>query len=264
MPIVVFENLEVGLYRFLLQVWTNTNDFSQDTVHVHVHSSLNNKPFSKEESYSLTDEMDIQDSLIQIELDIDPVSFTEIKKQKFLEKFQQYLYNPEFKLKRPSFILVSTKISTKLKKSTVLVEFLVVENELDDSNGSAYNTALINLTNSFVLKENQKLVKTSNLIKALRSTQEKPSILSLLLLPLTNNDIATSPYKSLDFLDIRVHDIVQPTCNTQKYTRGFNCSSHGKCDKFSHKCICDKYWMPNLYMYYMENKSDLTNGSNCG
>jgi hypothetical protein len=260
LPIVVFENLEAGLYRFLLQVWTNTNDFSQDTVHVHVHSSLSNKPFSKEESYSLTDEMDIQDSLIQIELDIDPVSFTEIKKQSFLKNFQEYIQQPEFKMKQPSLIFVGTKISTKLKKSNVLVEFLVVENEFIDSNGSA----IISLANNFVLKENQKLVKTSNLIKALRSKQEKPSILSLFLLPLTNNDIATSPYESLDFLGISIHDIVQPTCNTQKYTRGFNCSSHGKCDKFSHKCICDKYWMPNLYMYYMENKSDLTNGSNCG
>ena len=256
----MYENLETGIYRFLLQVWTNAGDFSQDTVHVQVHSSIDEKPFSKEESNSFANEIDLQNNLVQIELDIDPSSFTERKKQSFLRNLQEYIQQPEFKLKQPTLIVVSSKISTKLKKSNVLIEFLVVENSVLDSNA----TLITSLANDFALNEKQKLVKTSNLIKTLRSKRENPSILSLFLLPLTNNETPSSSYESLDFLGINVLDIVQPTCNSQKYTRGYNCSSHGKCDKFSHKCICDNYWMPNLYMYYVENKSDLTNGSNCG
>lgn len=248
------------MYRFLLQVWTNTDDFSQDTVHVYVHSSLDDKAISKEETNSFANEVDLQNNLIQIELDIDPSSFTEKKKLLFLQNFREYIKEPEFKLKNPTLIIVSTKVSTKLKKSNVLIEFLVIENDFINSN----NSLITNLANEFALNENQKLVNTNNLIKILRSKRENPSILNLLPVPLTNNETPVTPYESLEFLGLNILDIVQPTCNSQKYTRGFNCSSHGKCDKFSHKCICDKYWMPNLYMYYIENKSDLTNGSNCG
>jgi len=229
-------------------------------VHVYVHSSLDDKAISKEETNSFANEVDLQNNLIQIELDIDPSSFTEKKKLLFLQNFREYIKEPEFKLKNPTLIIVSTKVSTKLKKSNVLIEFLVIENDFINSN----NSLITNLANEFALNENQKLVNTNNLIKILRSKRENPSILNLLPVPLTNNETPVTPYESLEFLGLNILDIVQPTCNSQKYTRGFNCSSHGKCDKFSHKCICDKYWMPNLYMYYIENKSDLTNGSNCG
>ncbi len=157
----MYENLETGIYRFLLQVWTNSGDFSQDTVHVQVHSSIDEKPFSKEESNSFANQIDLQNNLFQIELDIDLSSFTERRKHSFLRNLQEYIQQLVFKLKQPTLIAVSTKISTKLKKSNVLIEFLVVENSVLDSNA----TLIASLANEFVLNENQKLVKTKEKIR---------------------------------------------------------------------------------------------------
>ena len=258
--------MEVGFYRFLLQVWTNANDFSQDTVHVYVHPYLNSPPFSidvnNKEDISPLREMDIQDSLVQIEIDMDPAKFSEKKKEAFLKNLQDLLQQPEFKLIQPTVVFVSSKVSINLKKSTVLIEILVVENDFSHKADSHFTS----ISEGFTLTEYQTLAKSSGIVKALRAKRKNPNLFGAFLQPIPNVEVVSSthPYESLELLGVKILNVIQPTSNTQKYSRGFNCSSHGKCDAFSHKCICDKYWMPNLYMYYFENKSDLTNGSNCG
>lgn len=73
------------------------------------------------------------------------------------------------------------------------------------------------------------------------------------------------PYSMLDQLEIKVLTVSKLTCTGDfNVSHQHNCSNHGKCDFNSHKCICDKYWMPNLYLYYFNYESDLTNGNNCG
>uniref|UniRef100_A0A0N5AC19 PKD domain-containing protein n=1 Tax=Syphacia muris TaxID=451379 RepID=A0A0N5AC19_9BILA len=34
-----------------------------------------------------------------------------------------------------------------------------------------------------------------------------------------------------------------------------DCSGHGSCSNFSKQCICDTYWMPNLFQYYLSGGS---------
>ena len=54
-----------------------------------------------------------------------------------------------------------------------------------------------------------------------------------------------------------VFDIIQTKCLN-------NCSDHGYCDTFTFKCVCDRYWMMNIYKYYLANTFDETYGNNCG
>jgi hypothetical protein len=211
--VAVYENLQVGFYRFLLQIWTNANSFSQDTVHVYMHSLIDaNKS------------QDLAQNLVKVQLDIDPMSFDEIKKRAFLGQLESVIQQKEFKLESPKLRHISTKVLTKSRQtSRVSIEFVAAEyKSVDKVLGSSES----------------KLVKSSYLIPLLRGSQ-------------------------LVLGGISIIDISQATCNTERFSRGFNCSFHGKCDAYSHECICDKYWMPNFYMYYFDKQHDLTNGNNC-
>lgn len=218
-PIAVYENLQVGFYRFLLQIWTNENSFSQDTVHVYIHS-LTDKDNKNH--------LDLAQNLIKIQLDSsNPTDFDETKKKSFLNKLENLIQKQDFKLKSPKVMLISTKVLTKPgKTSQVEIEFVIVEN---NDLAKSVDDDQINLES--------KLVKSSYMIPLLRKIQKEALFLS--------------------------GDISQATCNTERYSRGFNCSFHGKCDVYSHECVCDKYWMPNLYMFYFDKQHDLTNGNNC-
>ena len=68
---------------------------------------------------------------------------------------------------------------------------------------------------------------------------------------------------------LRIIDVSLLTCGKVPQVSGNfsvakKCSEHGECDHFSGKCVCDKYWMPNFYLYYLRNDQDLTSGNNCG
>ncbi len=65
--------------------------------------------------------------------------------------------------------------------------------------------------------------------------------------------------------ELRIIDVSLLTCKIGNFsTVAGKCSKHGKCDHFTGKCVCDKYWMPNLFLYYLQNEHDLTSGNNCG
>ena len=69
------------------------------------------------------------------------------------------------------------------------------------------------------------------------------------------------------YSELRIIDVGLLTCEVEKNSVmvvGRSCSDHGVCDHFSGKCVCDKYWMPNLYLFYLRNEEDLTSGNNCG
>lgn len=37
-----------------------------------------------------------------------------------------------------------------------------------------------------------------------------------------------------------------------------NCSFHGTCDQYTKRCMCEAFWMENLFSFYFDNQS------NCG
>lgn len=67
------------------------------------------------------------------------------------------------------------------------------------------------------------------------------------------------------YSELHIIDVSVLTCEIGNFSEvAGKCSEHGKCDHFTGKCVCDKYWMPNLYLYYLQNDQDLTSGNNCG
>lgn len=284
-PIVIYEQLVEGEYRFLLKVWTNDNELSQDTVHVYVHSSTSNSDANSTISLnsSLKSESpSLNDNIVQIELDIKPSLFSEYLKEQFLTKLQILLQQQvELKLKQPKVILVNTKIIINSKgKSSVLLE-LIISDILDEKIKTA-DLKISQIENVYsedtdLIGENRKIVKSAVLVKLLRKKQKTFKTLLNSMHTFIQRMQATNVTQELpsrpsvlDFLDIKILSISQLTCTDDslfihsKHVNKYNCSNHGKCDLHSHKCICDKYWMPNLYLYYFDYESDLTNGNNCG
>ncbi len=83
------------------------------------------------------------------------------------------------------------------------------------------------------------------------------------------NELKQLNKKSSKIVDqLNIIDVSLLTCGKLTQSGNFSvakkCSDHGECDHFSGKCVCDKYWMPNLYLYYLRNDQDLTSGNNCG
>jgi hypothetical protein len=274
-PVVMYEHLVEGVYTFLLRVWTNTDEMSQDTVHVYVHSS--SVPESNQANMNQSSEL--SDNIVQIELDIEPKMFTELVKQEFLNKLQMFLLHAELNLKRPKINVVNTRISTKEEKSTVILDLLIVDQandlpskEIIDEMG-IYSKSQIYNQNQVFVSANENIVRSEQIIGLLKKKKNFRAYLDFVLHSIrldTHLDTSVASKQKfstneLAFSEIDIIDVGQLTCNVHnKNSRLFNCSNHGVCDTFSQKCICNKYWMPNLYMYYIRNEADLTNGNNCG
>ncbi len=274
-PIVMYEHLIEGVYTFLLRVWTNTNEMSQDTVHVYVHSSS----VSQDGRANTNQSSELSDNIVQIELDIEPKIFTESVKQEFLNKLQMFLLQAELNLKRPTVNVINTRISTKEEKSTVILDLLIVDRASDLSSKetidemSIYSKSQVYNQNQILVSTNENVVRSDQVITLLKKKNNFRAYLDFVIHSIrldTHLDTsASSKHKfsanELAFSEIDIIDVGQLTCNVHnKNSRLFNCSNHGICDSFSQKCICNKYWMPNLYMYYLRNEADLTNGNNCG
>ena len=281
-PVVVYEQLvSEGVYRFLLKVWTNRNEFSQDIVDVYVHSYVKNPEDNQQEvenqasSNSLNQQptqnksnsVNINSNVIQVELDIEPKQFTEMKKELFLEKFRAYLQQEsDLKLKQPKVLLVNVKKSNRYKKSVVLLELLIVE-ETDDSLSSSYPTIAgdkVYNTNARMIQASQNMIRSDEMVKFLRRKQKKQISVYDFLLQLVTTDEPRLIKRNYFVADanlntFKVIDIRQSTC-----VGGSNSSTckHGYCDHYTNQCVCNKYWMSNLYKYYFGE--DLTSGNNCG
>lgn len=309
-PVVVYEQMVEGVYKFLLRVFTNSKEYSQSTVHVYVHSTLNSNRTSSSSKSSISSskyrqERELNENVILIELDVAPSMFTEYLKEHFLEKFQQMLdeHRKQFRLTKPRVILLNTRIVAPLDystKSSVVLELIVTDIVQGESSSSSLNEFELPsvITNGVVVNdeidlvgENRRIVDNSNLIRLMRRHQNvfrfsfnnmnavwkyfgkvasdsaaaKPVVTSS-----NNNPNNLNYYSLLDSLDIKVRSVSKLTCTSDFYAsatphaNSYNCSNHGKCDFNSHKCICNKYWMPNLYLKYLDYESDLTNGNNCG
>jgi hypothetical protein len=86
-----------------------------------------------------------------------------------------------------------------------------------------------------------------------------------------NSSAMANSVKLEDFFNMRVLGISQVTCLSGEHDSTllnknvrFRCSGHGKCDLYSHKCLCDKYYMHNVLVHYLSYENDLTDGNNCG
>ena len=272
----------------MLKIWTNTNEFSQDTVHVIVH------PFI---AYEATSDLGknsqdpifkfINKNIIQIEIDLEPKYFTESLKQNFLKKVEILMQQSELKFKKPKIILINTLVSTRSAKSRVMVEFLVAEDyapenlKAKQTEDTIESRKLAEISQDFgskpaselTLPEFQRIISSDEIVKLvkikLRTHSFIDSLIVLARTATTDSKINQTPDQSsiipsADYSDLKINFISQLTCDNSRYYRNYNCSNHGQCDSYTHKCICNKYWMPNLYLYYLNYENDFTNGNNCG
>jgi hypothetical protein len=213
-------------------------------------------------------------NIVQLELNIEPAKFTTDILNQFVHKLEIFFQQPKFKLTKPKVNLINIHVSTRSKRANVLFEFFLTvlgsSNERNSPmsivNNDYTSKSLIYNDKQFKINDNQKLLKSQDVLKLLRT--EMPSVYSwvnYLLILLTNAKQLedTKTESSISYLGLDIIEIKQLTCDNGNYSRSFNCSNHGVCDPFSHKCICDKYWMPNLYLYYSNNGAELTNGNNC-
>jgi hypothetical protein len=263
----VYEQLVEGVYRFILKIWSNSNEFSQDVVHVYVHSHLNS---SKSINSDTTDHKNhrelvnkefINENIVQIEVDIEPKFFTESVKNSFLNKLQILLQQSE--LKNPKLLLVNSKVSFKSAKSRVILEVIVCEDSSSQHNDDTFDYEyLIKLSQDSIRADKmgatlRRVLRNKDLIKILKTNNQIYSVkssINSLLNPNSNN-------LALNYLGMKITEIGLFTC---EYSHNDTCSNHGTCDSLTGKCVCSKYWMPNLFRFYLQNESDLTNGNNCG
>lgn len=270
-PIVVYEQLVEGVYRFILKIWSNSNEFSQDVVHVYVHSHLNSsKSISSSSSSNTMDHTNhqelinkefINENIVQIELDIEPKLFTESVKNSFINKLTILMQQSE--LKSPKLLLVNSKVSFKSTKSRVILEVIACEDSsTQQPNEDTFDYEyLIKLSQDSIRADkmgvvSRRVLRSTELIKILKTNNKIYSVKSLIGSLLGSN----SDNLAINYLGMRITEIGQLTCD---YSHNDTCSSHGTCDSLTGKCVCSAYWMPNLFGFYLQNESDLTNGNNC-
>jgi len=216
----------------------------------------------------------INENIIQIEIDTDPRQFSEAFKANFINKLNILLQ--QSKLKNPRVILVKTDVSLKLKKSRVILDMLVCENAEEEQkiNKTSLSEDIFSFEYLVKISQDNHLSRDSSQYAGtrMRRVLEKTELISLLKRNHkiytfknsfgsylnTNNDLVT------DYLGLKITEIGQLACDLNNKSSNFNCSNHGYCDSITHKCVCNKYWMPNLFRFYFQNENDLTNGNNCG
>lgn len=237
-------------------------------------------------------EHELNENIVLIELDIEPTMFSEQIKERFLTKFQLMLdqHRKQFALIKPRVVLVNTRIIGPVgysKSSSVVLELIVTdvlnENVVDWALQGATMNGLVVNDHVDLVGENRRVVDNSHLIRLMRRYQKafRFSFENINIDTVwsyfgkeTSHSRHTSPpppaQSILDLLEIKVLSVSKLTCTSDFYAserpdaNSYNCSNHGKCDFYSHRCICNKYWMPNLYLKYIDYESDLTNGNNCG
>lgn len=299
-PIVFYENLVEGVYRFVLKITTNEYDqskqawvdhFSQDTVDVFVHSSYISKQHELTDNSaadnfkSHADLQVVYENLIQIELDYKPEQFTQLIENQFIQRLEILLKQSDFKFNNPKVILTNTRISSGSKSSRVVLEFFVCEDPNVNSRKEnifdfkKYAKLEEDLGHGFLLNSEMEIfeqniidsVKIVQLLKRKSLSELIDSTLSYVnKLPekqakMIQNIIKPSNMKKSrpGYSELKIIDVSLLTCEIGNFSVVKQCSSHGECDHFTGKCVCNKYWMPNLYLYYLRNEQDMTSGNNC-
>lgn len=288
-PIVIYEQLVTGVYKFTLKVWTNTNEFSQSSVNVYVHPFLmdENKPTNNEmiEQQKSTNDQTINKNIIEIELDLEPKRFTEYIKDQFLYKFQLLLqqHQRDFHLEQPKVVLVNSRIASPFSsgKSRIILEIIVTD-IIDPKNVSVELPVSkledrVYYTNMNVIGPNRRVVMAASLVPKLRKNlksfekmlEKLDYVFAYLKISSNALKIPNKHESLLENFDVKISSINVLTCTNDEIASTqrnnyYNCSNHGKCDTYSHKCVCDKFWMFNFYSYYLDYENDITNGNNCG
>ena len=168
----------------------------------------------------------------------------------------------------------------------VVLEFIVTDNQVVGDN--AQNKQIVK--SDLIVRElrrkqkylkfniiNTSLNSINSMLHSLNLNPSQNSYLNSILENLKANSAnAASVAKFEDFLDIKVLAVSQVTCLAEEYMKKnlsriavnsnlrFNCSNHGTCDQYSRKCMCNKYYMSNMFMHYFNYEGDLTDGNNCG
>lgn len=299
-----YENMIAGTYIFILKVWTNTNEFSQDVVKVHVHSvPVGDRPAEKPISWSQHSSSlsaHLVENLIQVELNIRPDLFSESMKNQFITRLevwlrQQFAHNKQLTLTMPKIYVINTRVVTNSRytnKSNVVIELVIVDlGDVKNSQPVVDNNQidLTRLVKSDLivreLRKKQRYLKFSvinsslnSMLKSLDLDKYNAYLDSLLksVQKSVNNAIPAEPahqQRLEEFLNIEISSASQVTClSSNEWTRQsknnsisrLTCSNHGQCDLYSLRCVCDKYYMYNMFSYYLFYDSDLTEGNNCG
>lgn len=283
--IVIYENLMEGVYRFMLKIYSLNGEMSQDTVDVYVHSSYITDSYDDKSQikssqtfhHSLTELQVVYDNLIQIELDYKPEKFSQAIENNFVKHLEVLLKQSKLNFNNPKVIHTNTRISTGSKKSRVILEFFVCEDlplvfnedvnifdfgKFSELEEDSMHSAISN-KNLSALKQN--VITSSKIVKLLKRKSLGDLIDSTLeyinRLPINHENLILYPPSK--YSELKIIDVSQLTCEVGNFTIIKKCSQHGVCDHFTGKCVCNKYWMPNLYLYYLKNEDDLTSGNNC-
>lgn len=287
-PIAYYENLVEGVYRFVLSMESSTGEFSRDTVDVVVHSSyIAQRPDSDKSSNqmdldSLGSRQDLQvvyDNLVQIELSYTPEEFTQFIENDFISRLEILLKKSDHKFNNPKVILTNTRITSHAKNSHVILELFVCEDlsaifienhrkELNVFDFKKHADLEEDMNHWFLTdtKESKQNIISSDIIVHLLKRKSLGKLIDSTLeyidrLPIKQARIFK---KNPGYSELHIIDVSVLTCEIGNFSEAAGkCSEHGECDHFTGKCVCDKYWMPNLYLYYLQNDQDLTSGNNC-
>ena len=222
------EGLVEGEYVFIVKVWTTSNKtYSSGSVKVTVHqTNLNdiNKITNNRYDNSISLLTNQEfDNRIRLILNTNPLKFSELEKDNLINKLELILQQPPL-IVHPQIHITSIDLSYKYDKSGVFLEFYVT----DEST-----------------KRDRKTIEIQQTTKVV----DGDIVMRLLHKAIIENS-------SKHFLQVNVKEIKQMKCFK-------NCSNHGYCDQLTYKCVCDPYWMPNLYKYYLLRDLDQTYGNNC-
>jgi hypothetical protein len=241
----------------------------------------------------------LAENLVQIEIDIQPDQFNVFMRRQFLRRLEILLRQQykTFKLKSPRVFLINTKafLSKPSGKSTVVLEMVITDsndmhNELDNEDDDELEDTNVDLAtreiikSDFIVRElrrkqkylrfdlvNLSLTSINSVLKTL-NLDNYNARLSAFVHQITNDTSngGGGGLKLEDYFSLRVLGISQVTClsaaNDPSLAANvrFTCSGHGKCDVHSHKCVCNRYYMHNVYARYFNYENDLTDGNNCG
>jgi hypothetical protein len=286
----------------MLEVWTNKNAYSRDIVHVHISPFVNGNDHLNDQDYLIkASYMDknitslLNENLIRLELEIEPRLFSEYIKDSFLAELRSYLHEQsELNLYKPEVVLLNAKMlnSELTGASSVILEIFITDQVNMDKEGFLNKKNVIELSILNKLAQNklhsdekniyQRLVNVDYMVSFMRRKLMRPSkfverliSLNTLLISATGNGNGSASKSSnnahaltADHNRIVIKNVAKQVCSDYSMLYGVNqtqsCSAHGSCSKYTHKCVCKKNWMPNIYKYYIDYEADLTGGNNCG
>ena len=216
---VVYEGLVEGSYKFLLQIWTNTKEFSQDAVVVQVHN--NEKSLILKEVYK---------NLVKIELNYNVLEFTQGIKDNFIAQLQIIVQQSHLKFKNPKVIIFNTRVSSRNKKNYVILEIFAIQ-DIDEDIGIISRQTFFNVKSYIDLSqdvieervENTKktLIKSEDIVKLLKPNSSWKFInpvLAFINKPQTSTEQLKNPMKFSNMNNLNVIHASLMGCNSLNST----------------------------------------------